>query len=118
MEVFFIVLYIVSGIVAIAVDCFIANLFQGAAEQKGYSGKKYFWYCLLFGIAGWIYVSALPDLLSRGSRASFSSNFGNQTIQLNNDFDSNETESQHKWLCNNCGKMISRLPCRYCGSEK
>ena len=39
--------------------------FKGIAEEKGYKGQKYFWLCFLFGLIGYIYVAALPDLKLR-----------------------------------------------------
>lgn len=45
----------------------LAAEFSEIASEKGYTSKKYYWICLLLGIAGWILVCALPD---RGNRTS------------------------------------------------
>ncbi len=38
----------------------MASEFRDAAALKGYEGGKYFWYCLLFPIGGYLLVIALP----------------------------------------------------------
>lgn len=45
----------------------LAAEFSKVASEKGYTSKKYYWICLLLGIAGYILVCALPD---RGNAAS------------------------------------------------
>ena len=50
------------------VSLILAAQFSEVASEKGYKNNKYFWFCLLFGIAGWILVCALPD---RGNRTTF-----------------------------------------------
>jgi hypothetical protein len=45
----------------------LAAEFSEVASEKGYTSKKYYWICLLLGIAGYILVCALPD---RGNRTS------------------------------------------------
>ena len=44
----------------ITLDILLANEFFSIAKQKGYNDKKYFLYCLLCGIAGYLLVIALP----------------------------------------------------------
>ena len=39
----------------------LAAEFSEVASEKGYTSKKYYWICLLLGIAGYILVCALPD---------------------------------------------------------
>lgn len=38
----------------------IAKEFEFIALEKGYNGKKYFWYSFLLGIVGYMLVIALP----------------------------------------------------------
>ncbi len=52
-------------IIFVVVQLITADEFNKIAAEKGYQGSKYFWYCLLFGIAGWMMVSALPDRKNR-----------------------------------------------------
>ena len=59
--------YIILAIVAVAIEIVAALEFETAANEKGYEGKKYFWYALLFGPAGWAIVIALPDRKTRAS---------------------------------------------------
>ena len=59
--------YIILAIVGVAIEIVAALEFEEAANEKGYEGKKYFWYALLFGPAGWALVIALPDRKTRTS---------------------------------------------------
>ena len=54
-------------ILYLCIAWFMAVQFAEAASEKGYTSSKYLWISLLFGIAGWILVCALPD---RGNRTS------------------------------------------------
>ena len=47
------------AIAYLVLNAIIAIKFASIAEEKGYSG--YFWWCFLFGAAGWAMVIALPD---------------------------------------------------------
>lgn len=38
----------------------IADEFSTIAEYKGYTDRKYFWYCFWFGLVGYLMVIALP----------------------------------------------------------
>ncbi len=42
-----------------------------------------------------------------------------ETVNLKEvaEFSKKETVSEHKWLCSNCGKLIDKSPCPYCGNE-
>ena len=60
-------LYILLAIVGVAIEVMVALEIETAANEKGYEGKKYFWYALLFGPAGWAIVIALPDRKTRAS---------------------------------------------------
>ena len=35
--------------------------FRDIAAEKGFDGKKYFWYCFWLGFIGYLMVIALPD---------------------------------------------------------
>ena len=43
------------------VNYLIASEFLKVAKQKGYSDGKYYWYCFLFGITGYLLVIALQN---------------------------------------------------------
>ncbi len=47
-------------ILSLAISYLIAEEFMEISRKKGYSDKKYFWYCFLFGIVGYLMVIALP----------------------------------------------------------
>ena len=50
-------------LIAIGVNLLIARIFCSVVEEKGYSAKQThtFAKCFWLGLAGWIYVAALPD---------------------------------------------------------
>ena len=43
------------------VNYLIASEFLNVAKQKGYSDGKYYWFCFLFGVAGYLLVIALQN---------------------------------------------------------
>ena len=49
--------YIIIGVV---IDVIVSLEFNEIAHMKGYTAKKYFWYCLLLGLFGYLIVMALP----------------------------------------------------------
>lgn len=51
----------IAAIVGIAVAYFAAKEFELIAKDKGYAGKKYFWWTFLAGFVGIPMVIALPD---------------------------------------------------------
>ena len=52
----------ISAIVGIVIDFFIAAEMEEIAKRKGCeSSRRYFWFSLLLGLPGWIMVAALPD---------------------------------------------------------
>lgn len=58
---FAIFLEIVAGtMLTIAVDYLIAKEFEHVATEKGYEGKRYFWYSFILGLVGYLLVIALP----------------------------------------------------------
>ena len=48
--------YIIVGVV---IDVIVSLEFNEIAHMKGYTAKKYFWYCLLLGLFGYLIVMAL-----------------------------------------------------------
>ena len=59
---FFVVLLygVILGLI-IACSYVIAKEFYSIALSKGYSEKKYLWFCFFFGVAGYLLVIALPN---------------------------------------------------------
>lgn len=51
-------LFVIIGLI---ISYIFANEFFAIATKKGYNDSKYFWYCFLFGIAGYLMVVALPQ---------------------------------------------------------
>ena len=59
---FLIVLLSLAVIVALLyLQYIIAKEFYSAAVTKGYSNKKYLWYCFFLGMIGYLMVIALPN---------------------------------------------------------
>ena len=58
---FGIFLEVLAGTIAvIALDYLVAKEFEFIANEKGYEGKRYFWYSFILGSIGYILVIALP----------------------------------------------------------
>lgn len=55
-------LIVLAVTLALTVNYFIANKFADIAASKGHSKRKYFWICFLFGIIGYLWVIALPNI--------------------------------------------------------
>ena len=53
-------LIIVLVLVGLVISYVLSEEFMEIASNKGYYNRKYFWYCFLFGIAGYLIVIALP----------------------------------------------------------
>ena len=51
---------IIAAVIALVIDFKIAKAFEFIAEEKGYYGGSYFWWCFLLGFVGWAMVIALP----------------------------------------------------------
>ena len=58
---FGIVIALAVAVFAIWIVYLIAKEFYMVAQAKGYPQKKYFWYCFLFGVVGYLLVIALPN---------------------------------------------------------
>ena len=59
------IMIICGMVVILSLNAVIACEFLEVANNKGYYSIKYFWYCFLFGIVGWLLVIALPDMSNR-----------------------------------------------------
>lgn len=71
------------GIFYLVVQIVLSYFFGEVAIMKGHKPTKYIILCLLFGIAGWILVSALPDLrLRQNNLADPSATNNTQTDKL------------------------------------
>ena len=53
------ILFIIGG------SYLIAKEFYVIALSKGHNHPKYFWYCFLFGIAGYLLIIALPNIMNQ-----------------------------------------------------
>ena len=54
-----------SSVLLLFLNVLLANEFYDIASRKGFTESKYFWYSLLFGIIGFMFVVALPDRCSQ-----------------------------------------------------
>lgn len=54
-------LYVIGVIIAIVIEWSIAKEFASIAADKGYSESRYFWFCFLLSIIGYLMVASLPD---------------------------------------------------------
>ena len=55
-------LYILFAVIGIILDYVIAVEMESIAENKGCkTPKRYFWFCFLLGLPGWLMVVALPN---------------------------------------------------------
>ena len=59
-------MFVIGTVISMAflmfsVNGFVAFEFSDVAEDKGYTGAKYFWYAFLLGCIGYLLVIALPD---------------------------------------------------------
>ena len=67
---FLIVLLSLAVIVALLyLQYIIAKEFYSAAVTKGYSNKKYLWYCFFLGMIGYLMVIALPNKIVRTNQS-------------------------------------------------
>lgn len=58
-------LILIAVFVALWIWWLIADEFSTIAKYKGYTDSKYFWYCFLFGLVGYLMVIALPAKKNR-----------------------------------------------------
>ena len=57
-------LIVFGSVLLLCVDCFIACEFFEISTKKGYADVRYFWYCFIFGIIGYLVVIALPNKIA------------------------------------------------------
>lgn len=65
----------IAAIFLFIIQLILAKEFSNAAADKGYVGGKYFWYCFLFSIAGYLLVIALPNKeIAKGNKQTTNGN--------------------------------------------
>ena len=96
-------------------------------EKKGYESSWIL--CLLFGPLALIYAAGLPDLILRKKLdqqnesktripiRSVSEQKANEngTLSPSEAHTKQKPSVTHKWLCPNCGQLISEDECPFCG---
>lgn len=102
-------LIIVLVLVGLVISYVLSEEFMEIASKKGYYNRKYFWYCFLFGIAGYLIVIALPTKEEGVHKKGFS--VENNTIDKHEDkneyignfpeFDFSDEDGLKQ--CPNCG---------------
>lgn len=74
--------YLVGAIVILVINVIIASHMQDVAYAKGYDKEaSAFAMSFWLGIAGWIYVLALPDMVERKNQEKIIELLQNQTSQ-------------------------------------
>lgn len=74
-----ILFYSLFVIVLLVVYVFAAVEFNSIANQKGYPGSKYGWWCFWFPVVGYLMVIALPDRAAN-TAAPVKSEFDNDAL--------------------------------------
>lgn len=57
----YILIAIAITIAVLFVQYLVARNFADLAVDKGYAESKYFWFCFLLGLPGYLMVIAMPD---------------------------------------------------------
>ena len=57
--------YLFIIVILIIVNYFVSKKMESIAEDKGYTNSPAFVLCFFLGIAGYLYVIAMPDLVAR-----------------------------------------------------
>lgn len=119
-------------IVALVISYVIATEFSTIAQQKGYDERKYFWFCFLFGIAGYLMVVALPKKEKKNNDENEGFYFQKRSLDMKkteNDLDENissedeivgfETASENTIICSLCNfeQPVGRKVCWKCGHK-
>lgn len=115
----------ICGIVAvIVINAVLAWKFDQIAQLKGYDG--YFWYCFVFGIAGYLMVVALPT----DNTAVTSQKPAPPREEKKKNYDlaslAQEAENTRKktafdcWVCKKCGEKntADEMYCKSCGAYR
>ena len=53
--------YLLLLCICLVVNWFAAGEFYKIAEDKGYHGRKYFWWAFLLPVVGYLLIVAMPD---------------------------------------------------------
>ena len=64
-------LIIILVLIGLVISYVIAEEFMEIASKKGYFNRKYFWYCFLFGLAGYLIIIALPAIENKAHKNIF-----------------------------------------------
>lgn len=81
-------LIIILVLVGLVISYVLAEEFMEIASKKGYSNRKYFWYCFLFGLAGYLIVIALPTIEEGAHKKDF-------RVEENNTIDKYEDKNEY-----------------------
>ena len=95
----------------IILNCIIAKKFEKIAFQKGYTKSIHsFAMCFWFGIVGYIYVAALPNLAQQKVTEEIPTNTATTTIAAN---------APSEYICPTCKSVIAKDEkfCHKCGQE-
>jgi len=97
----------------LVIDWLISEEFYTVAYNKGFGERRYFWYCFLFGIVGYLLVIALPTLDDEEKSKRIG---GVNTSFINSGYSYSESNGQisgHKttaaqgcWKCKKCGRDV------------
>ena len=106
---------VVSIIVGIGIDAFIAYQFSNIAAMKGHDSGKYFWCCFLLGIIGYLMVFALPDVSRDVSRRNSRGWHNLPKLEVEE-----RVVKKGDWFCKSCGDRNSAntICCKACGAYK
>lgn len=130
-------IFIVIFLIILAIQYVTAKKFLEIAYMKGYDDSSYFWYCFLFGIAGYLMVVALPN---RNARVSIKTDNKQESTASKPNMKASdksysltelakERELENKgeaykykdgWFCKSCGTKNEKnaISCRECGAYK
>lgn len=108
--------YLVMLAIALVIDCLIAEKFYSIAGMKGHNERCYFWWSVIFPLAGWMMVIALPNLNDKNEKSATDRRIQQFNVPQFSDPQEAKSESFHAWRCE-CGKMITSMPCPHCGKE-
>ncbi len=122
---------IILAIIAITINLVLCFNFAQFADSKGYSFKKYFWICFFFGMIGYAWVAALPDMgllnkitelerkLSNIENSKPSSS--QDRLEKTSDKTTGATSSEdEQWVCGYCQTKNSMNygQCKKCGKYR
>lgn len=124
----------VIALVAIAINVAFAMYAGGIAEQKGYSKGNWIAVCIIFGIIGYILISALPDLELRATLENIEKKLAKDKndnyLPRSSSSDSNSNRNSNSSNSNSTIKSLSKMTtlaplsdsmdywtCKYCGLE-